>query len=244
MGKSVNGLGQFRGRVGGLVFARGDNGSQIIRSYQPVVKNPRTEGQLEQRAKVNLAGRISRAIPKNIIYSLGANGRARRSELLKSLIKATSVTKSGDNYNASVAKASVKLSKGDFLDFSPSFAVQGTDINVSWADPNISGAMMTVVYLISHEDNLFEPFAYIEEVDASVRQSSYLFNQSSAICTPETNVAVYMILTTPETTGMSISTGGAGSTSVNYVASLLTGQGLSSLKWYESVLAGTGNIVP
>lgn len=244
MGKSVNGLGQFRGRVGGLVFARGDNGSQIIRTYQPVVKNPRTEGQLEQRAKVNLAGQISRAIPKNIIYSLGSNGRARRSELLKSLIKATSVTESGGNYNASLSKASVKLSKGEFVDFNPTFAVQGMDINVNWNDPLITGSTMTIVYLISHDDNLFQPFTYIEELPASQRNSSYSFLPDSPITTASTNVTVFMILTAPETEGTSISTGNANSANSNFVASLLTGQGLSSLKWYDSVMAGTGNIVP
>ena len=63
MAKSTNGLGQFRGKLGGAVFAV-NAGEQIVRQYQPQVANPRTAAQLTQRAKMNLTGKLS-AIVRN-----------------------------------------------------------------------------------------------------------------------------------------------------------------------------------
>lgn len=104
-----------RGRVGGVVFFKGDNGESYVRSYQPVVKNPRSAGQIETRAKVNLAGRLSGLIPPRVIYSLGNSGRKRRGALLRSFINSTSVTSSNGSFTATLDPSTVVLSKGDAL---------------------------------------------------------------------------------------------------------------------------------
>lgn len=62
------------GKLGSSIFAV-NAGTQIVRQYQPVVANPSTEAQIEQRAKLKLASQLARdmkgaiAIPKDGIVS-------------------------------------------------------------------------------------------------------------------------------------------------------------------------------
>lgn len=85
-------LGSARGRVGGLVFSKGDNGENYVRSYQPQVFNPKTSGQKGQRAKMNLVGRMSQVTPAIILAGMaGVNGRARRSRFSSILLKSATL---------------------------------------------------------------------------------------------------------------------------------------------------------
>lgn len=111
MGKAPNGLGQFSGKVGGVVFAV-SNGEQIVRAYQPVVSNPKSVGQSMQRAKGNLAGRISSFTPKTAIMGLGRNGRMRRGEFLRNILKNAQVDTLQNGYKAKIDNAKVLFSKG------------------------------------------------------------------------------------------------------------------------------------
>lgn len=54
------------GRLGSSVFAV-NSGVQIVRQYQPVVSNPSTVGQVEQRAKLKLASQLARDLKKSIV---------------------------------------------------------------------------------------------------------------------------------------------------------------------------------
>lgn len=62
------------GKLGTSIFAV-NAGTQIVRQYQPVVTNPSTAAQIEQRAKLKLASQLARdmkgaiAIPKDGIVS-------------------------------------------------------------------------------------------------------------------------------------------------------------------------------
>lgn len=53
------------GRLGSSVFAV-NSGVQIVRQYQPVVSNPSTVGQVEQRAKLKLASQLARDLKQSI----------------------------------------------------------------------------------------------------------------------------------------------------------------------------------
>lgn len=107
-------LGSARGRVGGLVFSKGDNGENYVRSYQPQVFNPKTAAQKEPRAKMNLVGRMSNVTPAVVIAGLvGANKRTRRSRFNSILLKAAIIDTSDPS--AVVAKinpADVVFSEG------------------------------------------------------------------------------------------------------------------------------------
>lgn len=89
MGKVVGLIGSASGKVGNVVYAV-SNGIQIARVYQPIVSNPKSTAQMQQRAKANLAGRLSAITPKDAIAGLGSNGRERRGAFLSNiLLKAT-----------------------------------------------------------------------------------------------------------------------------------------------------------
>lgn len=107
-------LGSARGRVGGLVFSKGENGENYVRSYQPQVLNPKTAAQKGQRAKMNLVGRMSQVTPALVIAGMsGVSNRARRSRFSSILLKATTLDTSDPS--AIVAKIepnSVVFSEG------------------------------------------------------------------------------------------------------------------------------------
>lgn len=85
-------LGSARGRVGGLVFSKGENGENYVRSYQPQVLNPKTDAQKGQRAKMNLVGRMSQVTPALVIAGMaGVSNRTRRGRFSSILLKATTL---------------------------------------------------------------------------------------------------------------------------------------------------------
>lgn len=53
------------GKLGSSVFAV-NSGVQIVRQYQPVVSNPSTDAQVEQRAKLKLASQLARDLKLSI----------------------------------------------------------------------------------------------------------------------------------------------------------------------------------
>lgn len=114
MAKIVGFVGTGSGRVGNVVLSKGPNGLTISRSYQPIVANPRTDAQLNQRAKVNLAGRVSKLVPSQALtgLSMGSN-KLNRSEFLSNLIKSCVVTKVAGIWTASVLPEKVVFSHGN-----------------------------------------------------------------------------------------------------------------------------------
>ena len=114
MAKSSNGLGKFSGKLGGAVFVI-RNGKQIVREYNPRPSNPKSALQLQQRAKGNLAGRISSFIPKTAIMGLGVNGIRRRSRFNQLLLKGANVTMIDGNYSAKIPWENVIFSEGSVV---------------------------------------------------------------------------------------------------------------------------------
>lgn len=112
MAKSTNGLGQFRGKLGGAVFAV-SAGEQIVRQYQPQVANPRTAAQLTQRAKMNLTGKLSAIVRNSAIMALGINSRERRSVFTSNILRNATVTIDGTKYTAAIAPENIVFSKGN-----------------------------------------------------------------------------------------------------------------------------------
>ena len=95
MAKFVGFIGTIRGKVGTTVFTKGENGMSYGRAYQPQVYNPKTAGQADQRAKMNLIGRMSQATPKAMIVGMaGVNNRQRRSEFNRNLLSVAAIDRS------------------------------------------------------------------------------------------------------------------------------------------------------
>lgn len=89
MARNVGLIGSLRGKLGNAVFYV-TNGVQVSRVYQPIVANPNTPMQIAQRAKMTLAGRMSKITPIVALAGLeGSNKRLRRGSFVKEIIKAT-----------------------------------------------------------------------------------------------------------------------------------------------------------
>lgn len=111
MGKVVGLVGSASGKIGNLVYAV-TNGIQTARIYQPNVYNPKTALQNAQRAKGNLAGRMSSFTPRTALYGLGVNNRSRRGAFLRNVLKKAIVTINGSTYSAKIADEDVIFSRG------------------------------------------------------------------------------------------------------------------------------------
>ena len=155
MAKNVGLIGAIRGTIGNTVFYV-NQCHKVARVYQPVVSNPNTVGQIQQRTKLALAGRLSKIIPAAAIAGLkGSNKRDRRGEFVRLAVK--SAVFSGNQ--ASIPDASLVLSQGSVAmrcEHSSTYSVLGNrrfNINIVATPvasaPGTSYAERYVVFLIN-----------------------------------------------------------------------------------------------
>lgn len=113
MARATNGLGQFRGKVGSVVF-RVNQGQQIASSYQPAVKNPKTNLQTAQRDKMYLASQISKLVPRADIVGLNPKGSARdrRNMLIKNIIDYSGTSMENGVFKTVFPAQNLKMSNG------------------------------------------------------------------------------------------------------------------------------------
>ena len=113
MARATNGLGQFRGKVGSVVF-RVNQGEQIVSSYQPVVRNPKSNLQTAQRNKMYLASQLSKLLAKEDLIGMSPLGTARdrRSLFVKNVIDNTVSILDGDLFTSKIDYSMVRVSAG------------------------------------------------------------------------------------------------------------------------------------
>lgn len=139
MAKSSNIIGTIAGKAGSMVFSKGPDGSTIMRAYQPQVANPRTDGQQEQRAKVVLAGKVSKITPAECLTGLSKGSTLKnRSAYTANLINAAVVTEVEGKKEASVQPQRVIFSEG----LTPMAATLG---NVTLAATTVTIALSGVI---------------------------------------------------------------------------------------------------
>lgn len=126
MARATSGLGQFRGKVGSVVF-RVSQGQQIASAYQPAVKNPKSNLQTAQRNKMYLASQLSKIIPREDIIGLAPKGtvRDRRSIFIRNIIENTTSKLDGGVFTSKVSYEDIKLSTGNSIIYSISGANEG-----------------------------------------------------------------------------------------------------------------------
>ena len=114
MGKFVGFIGTISGKVGTTVFSKGEKGLTYGRSYQPQVYNPKSVGQVDQRAKMNLVGRMSMVTPKSLLTGMtGVNNRQRRSAFNSGLLSVATIDRSvPGKVVAKIAPEDVTFSEG------------------------------------------------------------------------------------------------------------------------------------
>ena len=106
---------EFTGRTGNLVGAKGQDGKVIIRKHQPHVRNANREEQMAVRAKMALAGSLSKLIKADIIYGMTGNGnRGRRQRWMHEIMKRMTTTSANGTIQAVLAPSDLILSEGGF----------------------------------------------------------------------------------------------------------------------------------
>ena len=160
MARNVGLIGSLRGKLGNAVFYV-SNGVQVSRVYQPVVANPNTPLQVAQRAKMVLAGRMSKITPIVALAGLpGSNKRGLRGSFVREVVRASvysgnQAAISFDNLNLSHGNVQLRTTQSftrsdtsNRVDIvvSVSKATSGTDIPVGYG-------MRAVVYLIDNTNS-------------------------------------------------------------------------------------------
>lgn len=119
------------GRVAGSVFAV-RNGEVIERAYNPVVANPRTDAQLLQRAKMNLAGQISKLVGFENLTSMSMPYKGKnRTMFVRNIINKAEAGMVGKDAVAKINPADIIFSRGSVTPVATAAAPVITATNVS-----------------------------------------------------------------------------------------------------------------
>lgn len=106
-------LGKFRGKMGGMVYRVDPDAGQVVSEYNPTPSNPRTLAQTQQRAKMNLAGLLSKMTPYDALAGMASGKRAARSKFVSTILKGTSLgAMTSGAFEARLDHEGLKLSEG------------------------------------------------------------------------------------------------------------------------------------
>lgn len=253
MAITSNGLGKFSGKLGGAVFVI-RNGKQIVREYNPRPSNPKSALQLQQRAKGNLAGRISSFVPKAAISGLGVNNIRRRSRFNQLILKGAQVSLIGDDYSAKIPWESVKFSEGSVSSafYLPRITASPYAVSVSlkgvsseFMTPDVYASMnarLVAMIYDTKSQNLVEVATRV--INKPVQGAETVTLISIANNTGYT-VAVFLIpFSSADGTAVSIDTGLVGKSDEEIAASLSVNGNAVTFEYGNSVFLGQGTFTP
>lgn len=219
-------VGNFRGRVGGLVYSKGEGAENYVRAYQPQVFNPKSVGQVDQRAKMNLIGRLSQITPKSILVGMGGSGRMRRSAFNANLLNMAVVDRSDPSrIVAQLEPDDIVFSKGaESLNANVSTAavVTATQVSLSLTltDSALAGKYgeRIVVAVIDPEDKGGYSFLRTAEVVFADTTAVAITIPFGTEIMDESMVAVYRLPFVLSDAGQSMVTEGLANDATNVVA--------------------------
>jgi hypothetical protein len=201
MAKGIGLIGNFKGKVGNTVgykLTASNNGqTQGIRVYQPIVKNPKSAGQAEQRAKLLAVNATYRAL--KMVIDRGNEGlpygNKSRLAWLKTALKAEGMPwfEKGSTPNFAVF---CPISRGSLQSLTYQFNADGIQLNASGvtaetvvntvgtlstaikaAYPNIQdGDQLTFVFVSGGDNNLAAEVISFEINTTSAESTETLFN--------------------------------------------------------------------
>lgn len=136
--------GVLRGRQGNNVFAV-QNGTQVVRAYQPVVFNPRSEGQRLQRTKFAFAGKLSGITPSAALLGMsGTSARSRRARFVQLITRSTVVTTTDGVMRASIPLSQIVFSEGSVPMYS-----NFTNVTAGWGSGSVGRYTVEVTVALS-----------------------------------------------------------------------------------------------
>lgn len=248
--------GALRGKQGNNVFSI-QNGTQVVKAYQPVVANPRTFLQVRQRSKFALAGKFSAVVPSGAIVGLeGSSARARRSKFVSMIARAATFSLNGQQLVASVAAGDVLFSMGSLPRYArvstTSAAYQGTGaelilhVTVSGFTANPISSIapagygeLVVVCMFDPSGSRIDACQYAIRTDATNEFDFRVTQQTGAL------VAIYICPFCPVEGATALRSSGAlYAEGTNVSLDLGLSDFLAGYRWGNSALASTRTVQP
>lgn len=201
MAKFVGFVGTIRGKVGTTVFSKGENGLSYGRAYQPQVYNPKTVGQVDQRAKMNLVGRMSQVTPKSLLVGMdGTNNRQRRSMFNRGLLEVAVVDRSNPgSIIAKVAPEDVVFSQGaetlQATATTPVVMAKSVSLSLTLSNAALAGAYgerIVAAFIDPKNKAGYSKVLYVDSVLDNTEAKAVLFTLSQSL-ENGTLVAIYRI---------------------------------------------------
>ena len=253
MAITSNGLGKFSGKLGGAVFVI-RNGKQIVREYNPRPSNPKSALQLQQRAKGNLAGRISSFVPKAAISGLGVNNIRRRSRFNQLILKGAQVSLIGNDYSAKIPWESVKFSEGTVI---PAFTLQRISTGDKFISITLTGlpadgipadvyasmnARLVAMIYDTKSQNLVEVTTMVA---TKPNQGSQAVTALPVVHPMGYTAAVFLIpFSSADGSAVSIDAGLVGKSDEQIAASLSVNENAVAFEYGNSLFLGQGTFAP
>lgn len=192
-------VGTGSGKLGNSVFmVRG--GQQIVRQYQPIVLNPKSSTQREQRAKWKAAVQLS-AVMGDVLYPFKQDAPANvsaRNRFVQTLFKSGAVTYNTGKNQAEINKNLVKLSPSSISwRFTTTLTFTGSAITGSvFVIDEVSNKNAVLTLVILHNEVNGQPLITgIKSFDVSGTEVSINMTSSEPLRTDDT---LLMVLAIPE----------------------------------------------
>lgn len=192
---------KLRGKVGEIVAAKTLGGDTAIRAYQPVVKNPRTQKQVDNRASFTLLSKVAAQLA-GVLALNAKKGETQRNAFIRNNFRFVTVEHSnlpdGVDAIAKLPAASVLLTNGgEDISAAISFAaVDGQTNKLKIVDSytgadnlGIAGAYIELDEM--HTIISIRPFTFAASVEDKVIDSPASYRSQSV-------VAVYRLTSTDE----------------------------------------------
>lgn len=189
MAKQI-GIYRYSGNLGGATGMKGRNGESYLRiTVKPA--NPNSDGQVEQRAKMTLATKISSLIPAEALLGMsGSSKLVRRNNFVSAIVKNAAYDET--THQATIALNRLKLSDGSTplpAELTTSLAGGILTVGMAAADwtanPDLAAVIVVALFATSGQDGKF---------DMSLIKTLTNTTQSAAMTVPENHVpAVYAI---------------------------------------------------
>lgn len=226
MAKVTKMVGNFRGRVGGLVYSKGEGAENYVRAYQPQVLNPKTESQVDQRAKMNLIGRLSEITPKSVLVGMGGSGRMRRSAFNSNLLKMAIIDRSAPGIvSAQINPEDIVFSRGSEalsanVSTAPTVTATQVSLGLTLNDSTLANKYgeRIVVAVIDPEDKGGYSFLRTAEVVFENTTAVTITVPFGTTIATESMVAVYRLPFMLSEAGQSMVTEGLSNNTTNIVA--------------------------
>lgn len=149
-------VGKGTGKMGASVFVV-RKGEQIVRQYQPIVDNPKSTAQVQQRAMMKLASQLSAVLSFHLepMKMAAVKGQSARNVFVKSLFMDSAMSFAGDKASADLSKLKLTASVIDGMSVtSGGIIAGGLVLNITvrpFADFKQNSTLNAVVLRSSNE---------------------------------------------------------------------------------------------